>query len=134
MRGILAGLILGIGAGGGGAGGGGGADGGGARGGGGRGRARAPRAGPGRRSGAGGPYFSDTGNHCVRRVDRAGTITTVAGTGTKGFSGDGGPATQAQLNEHYGIALDADENLFIVDRLNARVRRVDARTGVISTV
>src|SRR5437773_2623248 len=68
---------------------------------------------------AGNLYFSDTFNHRIRKVDaKTGTITTVAGNGTKGFSGDGGKATDASLNEPYGVALDADGNLFIVDRLN----------------
>jgi streptogramin lyase len=84
---------------------------------------------------AGNLYFSDTFNHRIRRVDaKTGTITTVAGNGTKGFSGDGGKATDASLDEPYGIELDADGNLFIVDRLNYCVRRVDAKTGTISTV
>src|SRR5437762_6383015 len=84
---------------------------------------------------AGHLYFSDTMNHCVRRVDAGtGVITTVAGCGKKGYSGDGGPATEATMNEPYGIALDADGNLFIVDRLNACIRRVDAKTQAIRTV
>jgi streptogramin lyase len=84
---------------------------------------------------AGNLYFSDTGNHRVRKVDaKTGIITTVAGNGKKGFAGDGGKATDAMLNEPYGIALDADGDLFIVDRLNYCVRVVDAKTGVISTV
>jgi sugar lactone lactonase YvrE len=58
----------------------------------------------------------------------------VAGSGSAGFSGDGGSATKAQLNEPYGIVLDASGNVFIVDRLNRRVRRVDGRTGIITTV
>src|SRR3954447_1099109 len=83
---------------------------------------------------AGNLYFSDTFNHRIRRVDaRTGTITTVAGSGTKGFAGDGGKATDASLNEPYGVELDADGNLFIVDRLNYCVRRVDVKTGAIST-
>lgn len=80
-------------------------------------------------------YFSDTFNHRIRRVDAAsGIITTVAGSGRKGFGGDGGPAVDAMLNEPYGVELDADGNLFIVDRLNYCIRRVDAKSGVISTI
>jgi NHL repeat len=80
-------------------------------------------------------YFSDANNHCVRRVERgSGIITTVAGTGQAGYSGDGRPATQAQLNSPYGIALDSANNLYIVDRLNARIRVVEAATGLIHTV
>ena len=80
-------------------------------------------------------FLSDTFNHRVRRVDAEnGLITTVAGNGRKGFGGDGGPATEAMLDEPYGICLDGKGNLFIVDRLNRRVRRVDAETGVITTV
>jgi len=84
---------------------------------------------------AGNLVFSDTGNHKIRRVDaRTGAITTVAGSGTKGFSGDGGPATSAHLDEPYGIANDAAGDLFFADRLNRRVRRVDARSGTITTI
>src|SRR6478752_4689917 len=84
---------------------------------------------------AGNLYLSDTFNHRIRRVDaKTGIITTVAGNGKKGFSGDGGKATDASLNEPYGIELDADGNLFIVDRLNYCVRKVDAKTAFISTV
>jgi DNA-binding beta-propeller fold protein YncE len=80
-------------------------------------------------------YFSDAYNHCVRRVERdSGSITTVAGTGQAGYSGDGGVATQAQLNSPYGIALDTANNLYIVDRLNACIRLVEAATGMIQTI
>lgn len=80
-------------------------------------------------------FFSDTMNHCVRRVDgQTNVITTVAGNGKKGFSGDGGAATEATMNEPYGIALDADGDLFIVDRLNACIRRVDAKSKTIRTI
>jgi|SRR5579883_425302 len=80
-------------------------------------------------------YFSDTNNHRVRRVDaKTGIITTVAGNGKKGFSGDGGKATDASLNEPYGIAFDADDNLYIVDRLNFCVRKVTAKTAFITTI
>ena len=84
---------------------------------------------------AGNLYFSDTFNHRIRRVDATtGVITTVAGNGKKGFGGDGGKATDAKLNEPYGVELDADGNLYIVDRLNFCVRRVDAKSGAIATV
>jgi DNA-binding beta-propeller fold protein YncE len=85
--------------------------------------------------GTGNLFFADTFNHCVRRVDAgSGHIRTVAGTGESGFSGDGDAATRACLNEPYGVALDRAGNLFIVDRRNRRVRRVDARSGIISTI
>ena len=84
---------------------------------------------------AGNLYFSDTFNCRIRRVDaRSGVITTIAGNGDKGYSGDGGPATQAALNEPYGIALDRAGNLFVADRLNRRVRRIDAASGIIATL
>lgn len=84
---------------------------------------------------AGNLYFSDTFNHRIRRVDAAhGIITTVAGNGEKGYSGDGGPATGAALNEPYGVVVDRAGNLYIADRLNRRVRRVDGATGVITTL
>ena len=80
-------------------------------------------------------YFSDTFNNRIRRVDaRTGVISTVAGNGEEGYSGDGGPATGAALNQPYGILLDRAGNLYIADRLNRRVRRVDAATGSIATV
>lgn len=80
-------------------------------------------------------YFSDTNNHVVRRVEKGtGTISTVAGTGKKGYSGDKGPASKATLNEPYGIAFDVENNLYIVDRLNFCIRMVTAKTGLISTV
>jgi DNA-binding beta-propeller fold protein YncE len=84
---------------------------------------------------AGNLCFSDTFNHCVRRIDaRSGIITTIAGTGERGFSGDGGAATRAQMNEPYGIVIDRSGNLYIADRLNRRVRRVDGASGVITTL
>src|SRR5947209_16646640 len=84
---------------------------------------------------AGNLFFSDTFNHRIRRIDTAsGEITTVAGSGEGGYSGDGGPATHAALNEPYGIVLDRAGNLYIADRLNRRVRRVDAASGVITTL
>lgn len=84
---------------------------------------------------AGNLYFSDTFNQRVRRVDaRTGIITTVAGSGEAGYSGDGGPAIRATLNEPYGIVLDHAGSVYIADRLNRRVRRVDAASGAITTI
>ncbi len=82
---------------------------------------------------AGNLYIADSGNNRVREVTPAGVITTVAGTGTGGFSGDGGPATSAQLHGPTGVTVDAAGNLFIADSANHRVRKVTP-TGVISTV
>jgi DNA-binding beta-propeller fold protein YncE len=83
---------------------------------------------------AGNLYFSDTFNHRIRRVDAAtGLIATCAGSGEAGYSGDGGPATRARLNEPYGIAVDQMANIYIADRHNHCVRRVDGTSGVITT-
>src|SRR5215472_8080786 len=80
--------------------------------------------------GDGNLYFSDTFNHRIRRVDRrTGIITTCAGSGEAGYAGDGGPATRARLNEPYGIAVDKAANLYIADRHNHCVRRVDGAAG-----
>lgn len=82
---------------------------------------------------AGNVFFSDCSNHCIRKIDVNGIITTVAGNGTLGFSGDGGPATSAQLNYPYGVYADGNGNIFIADIGNARIRKVDVN-GVISTI
>jgi len=79
-------------------------------------------------------YFSDSGNSRIRRIDPDGIITTVAGNGTAGFSGDGGPATQAQLRYPEGIAVAADGSLYISDsNINHRIRRIGP-DGIITTV
>jgi uncharacterized protein (TIGR03437 family) len=78
-------------------------------------------------------YIADTDSHRIRRVAPNGIITTVAGNGIRGFSGDGGPATQAQLNFPTGVAVDGAGNLYIADHDNNLVRKVSA-LGVISTV
>ena len=78
-------------------------------------------------------FIADTGNNRIRRIDGFGIITTVVGKGTKGFSGDDGPATNAELNEPWGVALDGDGNLFVADSRNMRVRRVQKTTGIITT-
>ena len=77
-------------------------------------------------------YLSDTGNHRIRKVS-AGTVTTIAGTGVAGFSGDGGSALKAQLNLPYGVALDSAGNVYVADLGNERVRRIGT-DGVIATV
>ncbi|MCC6393178.1 MAG: hypothetical protein IT167_21435, partial [Bryobacterales bacterium] len=78
-------------------------------------------------------FFSDAARHQVFRVSTLGEVTVVAGSGKPGFSGDGGDASSAALNQPYGLAADAAGNLYIADLQNARVRRVDAK-GKISTV
>lgn len=83
--------------------------------------------------GEGNLFIADTSNHRIRKVDGNGIITTVAGTGTSGFSGDGGPAINADLNLPFGLAADEQGNLFIADTLNNRVRRVSP-DGIIMTV
>jgi sugar lactone lactonase YvrE len=84
--------------------------------------------------GAGNVYFVDTDNHRIRRIDTHGVITTVGGTGTPGFGGDGGPATKARFNTPHGIASDRAGNLYVADPQNQRIRRIDADTGVVTTV
>jgi sugar lactone lactonase YvrE len=80
-------------------------------------------------------YFVEMQNHTIRRVDaRTGVISTVAGTGIAGFSGDGGPATQAQMNQPHSIALDGQGGLYVADIQNHRIRRIDLTTGVIETI
>ena len=69
-------------------------------------------------------YIADANNHVVRRVDTDGVITTVAGTGSSGYSGDGGAPTEAQLNTPRGLAVDSSDNLYISDHDNHRIRKV----------
>src|SRR5439155_9007367 len=84
---------------------------------------------------AGNLFFADTVNNRIRMVDaRKGIITTVAGDGNSVFRGDGGPATSATLSGPKGVILDGTGNLFIADTGNNRIRRVDARTGIITTI
>ncbi len=85
--------------------------------------------------GAGNLYISEIQGYRIRRVDaQTGVITTIAGTGTSGFNGDGGPAQSAAVNNPVGIAFDSNGNLYFVDMGNSRVRRIDAQTGTITTV
>ena len=89
---------------------------------------------------SGNMFIVDHRNSRIQRVDaRTRDITTVAGNGNwwdpnRGFSGDGGPGTSASLHYPYGVAVDGSGNVFIADTYNHRIRRVDARTGVITTV
>jgi hypothetical protein len=78
-------------------------------------------------------FIADTGNRRIRKVSPSGIITTVAGSGTPGFSGDGGPAASAQLNAPTGLAVDGAGNLYIADTGNRRIREV-SKDGTITTV
>ena len=82
--------------------------------------------------GSGNLYIADTNNHRIRKVNAAGNIFTVAGTGQFGYSGDGGPAAEARLTQPRGLAVDGSGNLYIADAGNHRIRKVDA-SGVITT-
>lgn len=80
-------------------------------------------------------YIADRGNHRIRRVDAAtGIITTVAGNGLSGYGGDGGPATAAMLSSPMGVCTDTAGNLYIADKDNNAVRKVQLSTGTITTV
>lgn len=78
-------------------------------------------------------YVADTYNNRIRKVDATGIITTVAGTGLAGYSGDGGPAANARLNLPHGVALDVAGNIYIADSANNRIRKVSL-DGIITTV
>jgi sugar lactone lactonase YvrE len=85
--------------------------------------------------GSGNIYITDTENHCIRKVTVAtGYISTVAGNGTAGFSGDSGAATSAMLSWPNGVAVDGSGNIYIADRSNYRIRKVTVATGIISTI
>ena len=78
-------------------------------------------------------YIADRGNHRIRKIAPDGAISTIAGTGVQGFSGDGGPANQAQLSQPYGVSVAPDGNLYISDSGNSRVRRISV-DGIITTI
>jgi sugar lactone lactonase YvrE len=85
--------------------------------------------------GAGNLYIADTGNQRVRMVSAAtGIITTIAGTGVHGYSGDGGPATSAELYNPESLAVDSAGNVYIAEEANNVIRKVTAGTGIISTI
>ena len=103
-------------------------------------------AGSGRQVNVGDPFGVELGpdgalviaevrHHRIRRLDlKSGRLTTIAGTGTRGYSGDGGPATKAELNEPYELRFDKQGNLYSVEMQNHVVRRIDAATGTITTI
>jgi sugar lactone lactonase YvrE len=82
--------------------------------------------------GSGNVYIADAGNNRIRKISTSGTITTVAGTGIYGFSGDGGPATSARLAHPFGVAVDLSGTVYVADFYNSRVRKIV--DGVITTV
>jgi hypothetical protein len=82
---------------------------------------------------SGNRYVVDTVNQRIRKIDPSGIITTIAGTGVAGYSGDGGPATAAEINWPHGAAIDSAGNLYISDSSNHRIRKID-RAGIITTV
>jgi len=91
---------------------------------------------------AGDVFIADALNHRVRRIDPNGIISTIAGNPTPSsngtpigaFGGDGGPATQAQLNQPHGVAVDSHGNVYVADSLNNRIRKINAANGVITTI
>jgi sugar lactone lactonase YvrE len=78
-------------------------------------------------------YFAEQAGHRIRAIDGDGRLRTIAGTGSAGGAGDGGPATAAQLNHPSGITIAGDV-LYIADRLNHRIRAVSLTTGIITTI
>ncbi len=84
---------------------------------------------------AGNIYFADYNNHRIRKITAAtGVISTIAGNGTAGYSGDNGLATEASLDQPNGVALDVDGNFYFADNSNHRIRKVNASTGIITTI
>jgi DNA-binding beta-propeller fold protein YncE len=79
-------------------------------------------------------YICDTANHRIRKVTPDGKILTVAGTGEKGYAGDSGPATRAQIHEPYEVRFDRGGNIYWVERLSHTVRKLDAKSGVVTTI
>jgi hypothetical protein len=82
---------------------------------------------------AGNVYISDGGNHRIRKIDKSGIITTIAGAGANGFAGDNGAATSAQLSSPEGLLVDAAGNIFFADKGNDRIRKISP-SGVITTI
>ena len=84
--------------------------------------------------GSGNTYICEREGHAIRKVARDGIITTLAGTGKAGYSGDGGPATLATFRGPKGVRADGQGNLYVVDTENHAIRKIDAKTGVVATV
>jgi sugar lactone lactonase YvrE len=83
---------------------------------------------------AGNIYIADIYNYRIRKINTAGIISTIAGTGVEGFAGDNGPATAAQFSGTGGLAIGPDGNLYIGDRVNQRIRRINLSTGIITSL
>lgn len=80
-------------------------------------------------------YIVEATNHCVRLLDaKTKKISTLAGNGTAGYSGDGGPAIEATFNEPYAIQIDRNGDIYVVDRLNAAIRKIERSSGIITTL
>jgi len=79
-------------------------------------------------------YVSEYSGNRIRKIATDGTISTIAGTGVEGYSGDNGPATAARLARPHGIFVDAKNNIYIADTYNSAIRKIDAATGVITTI
>jgi sugar lactone lactonase YvrE len=82
---------------------------------------------------AGNLYIADCSNNRIRKVDKKGFVTTIAGNGARGYSGDGGPAIDSELNSPTGLVMDTSENIYIIDTGNNRIRKVDKK-GFITTI
>lgn len=83
---------------------------------------------------AGEMVFADSGNGRIRKITQAGIITTIAGVGSAGFSGDGGAALSAEFDNPRSVVVDAQDNIYVADSYNHRVRRIDALTAIITTI
>lgn len=79
-------------------------------------------------------YYCEYTGQRIRRIDQNGVITTIAGTGAVGFSGDGGPALQATFNKPHELRFDAKGDLYIVDMVNHAVRKIDMKSGILTTI
>lgn len=79
-------------------------------------------------------YIAETASHAIRKVDTTGNLTTIAGTRTQGFGGDNGSATAAELDSPQGVAVDANQNLYIADTHNHRIRKINLTTGIVTTI